>query len=608
MAPLRRSDVPQEQVWDLTHIFADDAAFDEAIQKLNRARKPLSDHAKTLGDSEAALLSYLRDRDVVMEQIQRIGAYAMLSFSEDGADSRNQTLMAKAQSVSVSLMEELTRLQNAYLALPFETQKAYASSTGELSTYREHLLEMVHMHEHKLSPEAESALAALGEALDAPSTIYRTATGADLACGTVPDESGEEFLVTPFSIMVRAETSIDADFRKRAYDALIKGLSLHHNTLGATLATEIKKNVALSRLRGYSSTADMLLHDSSGGFPSDNVDVAFFERVPELLLKQLSPHMQRYARLRAKVWGLPKLRFCDVKAPVIDTSNEKIPFAKAQSLILDAVAVMGPDHQEIVRRAFTEKWIYRGDNIGALQGAYCEFVPDAHPYVFDPFHGILYDLFTLIHELGHAAHGVYMHANQVAQNRITSRLFVEAPSTFHEHLLARHLRQTGDDETRLRTNCAQLFSLHHNFVTHLIEGELLRRLYRMADADEPITTAVLDRTQLEILQEFWGDTVELDPKVDPGASWTWMRQSHYYMGLYPYTYSVGLTASTALARRLLQGEDVTGKWIEVQKMGGSLHALDLFRAVGIEMDSETPYREAAEYVAHLIDELETALG
>ena len=38
------------------------------------------------------------------------------------------------------------------------------------------------------------------------------------------------------------------------------------------------------------------------------------------------------------------------------------------------------------------------------------------------------------------------------------------------------------------------------------------------------------------LEKFWGDAVELNE----GAELTWMRQPHYYMGLYSYTYSAGL--------------------------------------------------------------------
>ena len=51
----------------------------------------------------------------------------------------------------------------------------------------------------------------------------------------------------------------------------------------------------------------------------------------------------------------------------------------------------------------------------------------------------------------------------------------------------------------------------------------------------------LNAIMKEVLTEFWGDAVE----IDDDAALTWMRQAHYYMGLYSYTYSAGLVISTA---------------------------------------------------------------
>lgn len=605
MAAMKRSEIPHEQVWSVESIFADEAAFDAAIQQLNSDITALHQHKDTLTQGEEQLASFLKARDGVLAAMDRIFGYAFLKFSEDGTDAANQALFGRAMRVAQAVEEELTDLRDALMTVPAERLEQYANADGPAATYRLYLTELVANRPHLLDPKAEAALAAMGEALGAPSNWYRTVTGADMRYQPVPDEEGKEFAVSTFGFMFRVETSTDLEFRRRAYESLTNGYRPYHNTLGVSLATEIKRNVAMAKLRGYSSTAEMLLNAGDAtGRPSDSVPVSFFERVPGVILKELAPHMQRYARLRSRVWGIDKLSFADTKAPVLKDANRRVTWDEVQHLISSSVEVMGSEYKGIVERAFRERWIYRGENIGNLQGAYCDWIPDVHAYVFAPFHGIAYDMFMTTHELGHAVHGTYAYANQVQQNRSSSRLFVEAPSTFNEHLLAHYLRQTGGEETRLQTNCLQLFTFHHNFVTHLIEGELLRRLYLLADAGEPITASVLDRVQLEILGEFWGDTVELDE----GAAMTWMRQAHYYSGLYPYTYSVGLTASTVLAQRLAAGEDIAETWINVLKQGGRVHALDLFRQAGIEMDSEQPYKEAVAYVGRLVDELEAGLS
>lgn len=35
----------------------------------------------------------------------------------------------------------------------------------------------------------------------------------------------------------------------------------------------------------------------------------------------------------------------------------------------------------------------------------------------------------------------------------------------------------------------------------------------------------------DVLSQFWGDAID----IDDDAALTWMRQSHYYAGLYSYT-------------------------------------------------------------------------
>ncbi len=88
---------------------------------------------------------------------------------------------------------------------------------------------------------------------------------------------------------------------------------------------------------------------------------------------------------------------------------------------------------------------------------------------------------------------------------------------------------------------------------------------------------------------------------------TWMRQPHYYMGLYPYTYSVGLVASTAMAGLVVEeGADAVQRWLQVLKAGGTLKPLELLQLAGIDLSSPAPIRSAVAYVGGLIDELELA--
>ena len=141
---------------------------------------------------------------------------------------------------------------------------------------------------------------------------------------------------------------------------------------------------------------------------------------------------------------------------------------------------------------------------------------------------------------------------------------------------------------------------HHNFVRHLIEGELQRRIYILAEKGQPITASVLSRVQGEILEEYWGGEVT----TDDGARLTWMRQPHYYMGLYPYTYSAGLTVGTAVAQEIqAHGKPAAERWIEVLKAGGTKSPIELAKMAGVDMTKPDAMRSAVAYVGSLVDEV-----
>ena len=76
------------------------------------------------------------------------------------------------------------------------------------------------------------------------------------------------------------------------------------------------------------------------------------------------------------------------------------------------------------------------------------------------------------------------------------------------------------------------------------------------------------------------------------------------MGLYPYTYSAGLTIATEVSRRILnEGEKAVEDWRQVLKAGGTKTPLELARMAGVDISTEKPLLNTIEYIGQLIDEI-----
>jgi len=225
-----------------------------------------------------------------------------------------------------------------------------------------------------------------------------------------------------------------------------------------------------------------------------------------------------------------------------------------------------------------------------------------HPYILITWTDNMRGAFVLAHELGHAGHLYLAGKNQTLANTRPSTYFVEAPSTLNELLLANHLTEKTDDPRMKRWIVSQLLgTYYHNFVTHLLEGEFQRRVYTLAEKGTPLTESVLTRQKVEALEDFWGDAVTFDE----GAGLTWMRQPHYYMGLYPYTYSAGLTVSTAVAQKIrTEGQPAVDRWLDVLRSGGTMKPLDLIKKADVDMTKTDTIKLAVDFVGSLVDELE----
>ena len=81
------------------------------------------------------------------------------------------------------------------------------------------------------------------------------------------------------------------------------------------------------------------------------------------------------------------------------------------------------------------------------------------------------------------------------------------------------------------------------------------------------------------------------------------------MGLYPYTYSAGLTIGTIISDKIVNGTDEDRKrWIDVLKMGGSKGPIDLAKEAGVDMTTTRPLEEAIEFIGSIIDQIDELLA
>ncbi|WP_144548189.1 oligoendopeptidase F [Bacillus sp. X1(2014)] len=592
---LTRAEVPEDLTWNLDDLFASEEAWETELIEIENQIAQFHRFKGTLHISSKALLDCLCAQEQLSMRIVKAWTFASLKQSADGSDPINQANMAKFSSLRTKSTAALSFINSEILAFEEGTVEQYLKEEPMLAAFKKNLFDLLQTKKHTLSPETEEALAALGELQGSPYQIYQMTKLADMQFAPIKDGEGNELPVSFALFESRYEFSPDTDVRRTAYQSFVSTLKQYTNTMAATYATEVTKQVTLARLRKYESVTHMLLepHQVTPEMYNNQIDIIY---------KELAPHMRKFAQLKKQILGLDQMLFCDLKAPLDPEFNPETTYEEASKIIMDSLKVMGPEYTSIIEKGFKERWVDLADNVGKSTGAFCSSPYGSHPYILITWQNNMRGCFTLAHEFGHAGHFFLANKNQRIMNVRPSMYFIEAPSTMNEMLLGQHLLSTTEDEQMRRWVVLQLLgTYYHNFVTHLLEAEYQRRIYTLAESGAALTAKTLTEVTGAVLSEFWGDTVE----IDEGARLTWMRQPHYYMGLYPYTYSAGLTASTAIAQLIQEeGQPAVDRWLEVLRSGGTMKPLELLKHAGIDMSKPDPIRKAVKYVGTLIEELE----
>ena len=410
------------------------------------------------------------------------------------------------------------------------------------------------------------------------------------------EAKGNQHELSFLSFEGRWEYEKDVEIRRAAFNSFSRKLSEYQHTMAAAYQTQVSKEKTMSELRGFPSVFEYLLHEQ-------RVDRSLYDRQIDLIVENLAPHMRRYARLLKRVHGLDKMTYADLKIDIDPEYQPEITIEDAKNILTEALSILGEDYTDMLKKAFEERWIDFPENDGKSTGAFCSTPYGSHPFVLLTWSEKMADMFTLSHELGHAGHFYLTHKEQSIFNSEPSLYSIEAPSTMNELLLAKYLLEGTEDIRRKRWILSSLVSktYYHNFVTHLLEAHYQREVYRIIDEGGSVSAPLLNQLKKRTLEIFWGEDVELTD----GAELTWMRQPHYYMGLYPYTYSAGLTIATEVNKRIQKhGQPAVDDWIEVLKLGGTKDPAGLAAVAGVDISTEKPLLNTIEHIGYLIDEIE----
>ncbi|MGH4052878.1 MAG: oligoendopeptidase F [Clostridium sp.] len=586
-----RKDVDKSLTWDLSSLFQTEELYNLAIEGLEEITLEIENKYKGKLDCASIINECLDKMRVVLESENLIENYASLKVSTDQSNLRNQARYMKSINTLANLDSRLSFVTSE---ISEANEKIIDEAIEESKENGHYLSEIKRFKKHLLHPEVEKALSALSGTLDSSYCTYETTKLSDM--------DFEDFIVDgvsyPLSYVLFEdgwEYETDTKIRRAAFEAFSSKLGEYKHTVASLYQVHVQKEKTLATLRGFDSVIDSLLSPQQ-------VERELYDRQIDIIMEKLAPHMRKYAKLLGKIHKIDEMTFADLKLEVDPTYEPTISVEESKKYVEGALSVLGEDYVEMVKKAYDEKWIDFAVNKGKSTGAFCATPYGSHSLILISWSEKMKEVFVLAHELGHAGHFKLINENQNIFNAEPSLYFIEAPSTMNEMLMANYLMKTNDEPRFKRWVLSSMISrtYYHNFVTHLLEAAYQREVYKVIDAGGSVQATNLNEIKKGVLEKFWGSSV----KINDGAELTWMRQPHYYMGLYPYTYSAGLTIATQVSNRILkEGKPAVDDWRKVLKAGGTKTPIELAKMAGVDITTEKPLLDTIEHIGNIIDEL-----
>ncbi|MCL2127738.1 MAG: oligoendopeptidase F, partial [Treponema sp.] len=563
-----RREAAQADTWDLSKLFSDDSAWNKALSLYVEMAEKIPSFRGTLGESAESLAAYLdfaRDLGILGE---RLYYYADLRQTEDEGSGAARTMCGKITMAAAKAQAAGAWEGPEILAIPEQDMEKYLLHP-RIADYRVYLRRTLRYRPHILSDREEKIIALHAEGEGIPGDTFSVLTNVDFDFGFIDTPEGKRPLSqSSWSVFME---NPDRDLRRRAYEAFYRCFESHKTALASLYSGSVKQDVIKARIRGYESArAAALFPDDVSGQVYDNLVSTVGENLGSL---------HRYYSLRKKALALAELRHYDVYVPLVQTVKMRTTWDEAVDLVSAALAPLGGEYVDTLRGGLLGRWADRYENKGKRSGAFSAGSYTGDPYILMNYkEDSIRDVFTLAHEGGHSMHSWYSARSNPFMHYNYTIFEAEVASTFNEELLFHYLDKNAAGKEM------------HLYLVNKRADELLATLYRqtmfaeyekitheLEEGGTPLTTELLRAEYRRLLEKYFGPEMVLEEASDLEG----LRIPHFYRAFYVYKYATGISASLALAGRVLSGGNREREdYFAFLKSGGSRFPIESLKIAG----------------------------
>lgn len=591
-----RKEFQEKYKWNVKDLYQNEEDLLQDLEGLEKDILQFKKYRDHILDSHNSLLEVLNLDTLVGRKLERVYIYGHINNDADTLDVHYQELFGKVKNIYTKYLEETSFMVPELLESDYQVIVEFLEKEPKLKEYERILKHIFRNKEHVLSKEVESALSSYAKLMDAPDEIMGALTDSDFTFDSIMVD-GKKVSLNESNYAVYLRHS-NRDVRKQAFNSMYKTYGNFKTTLATILKQEVEKNVVNHKLRGYKNSLESALFENE-------IDPSVYHNLISSVHNNLKS-LYKYWELKKKLLGIKDFHLYDTYANIELNNIKTYSYEEAKDLVIKAVKPLGDKYLEDFQKAFDESWIDSCNNQGKRGGAYCTACYDVHPYVLLSFEGMLNDVSTLIHELGHAMHYYYACQNQSYQDYGYSIFVAEVASQVNEILLCRYLldnSQSKEEKLKIIDDLLQKYKSTIFRQTMFAEFELF--IHEFTEKGGVLTSQNMCDKYYELNKLYFGDGVIVDEEI----KYEWERIPHFYMHFYVYQYATGFVAAVSIANKIYDGDKKTrDKYLEFLKLGCTKNPIDSLKLVGIDMLDSKVFDEAILFMDKLMEDYELLQG
>ena len=584
-----RSEISDEYKIDTSSLFKNNKEFEIELEKLNNDIKEISKYDGILMKENNLYKAFSLDESL-SRRLMRLYTYAHLNNDFDLSVNIYNEYVSKVLSLYHEYSSLVSYMVPEILENEYEEILNKLKEYPDAKKYETSLKEIFRTKSHTLNKNEEFIVSKLVSPYESIEGAYSKLTDVDLKFGDITyDGKKEEFTkVLYYSLSEHKNRNV----RKKAFKKLYDGYKGIINTNAELINGNVNKHNALASIRKYKSALE-------ASVDSDNVD----PKVYDTLLKSIDKNMSvvhKQWNVFKKALKVDKLHLYDLYAPIIKDFDKKYSYEEAKELILKSLNVMGSDYINIIKKAFDERWIDVYPNKNKRSGAYCTHCYETHPYVVTDFDNRLYDVSTIIHELGHAMQYYYSDKNNTYYDAEYTIFVAEVASQVNEILLNLYIINNTEDKSEKLTVYNNLIKqFKASVVRQTMFAEFEKIIHEAQDKGIALSVDYLNNTYYELNKKYFGKKVVIDDEI----KYEWSRIPHFYYNFYVYQYATGYIAALKIATDIYNKKDkALENYLEFLKLGCTKDPVESLKIAGVDLKNEKTFDDAFKEFDRELDE------